>query len=512
MKKERIKIIFAFLCIMTSIYSIKGSNYDKLISISLFGIFLILIPFFDIAIKRLNINFSHRKKLWLTIGTFLLPGIYVKENTNDITNIDLLCAILTNIIFWIAMFKTSKSKTIDNLSKKVKERNEFLNDNFLEKNEKNEISKSNKKNITQEYFYPIYKIPNINLITDPKLLKSYSKIINSKCNNIEILLGKNNNIDYIESLESMPNLLISGTVMTGKTSFINSIIASILLSKKPDELKMIIVDPKGIDYQQYNDIPHLLTPVINDSKKISFILEEIVEEIKFRYDKLKISRTKNIEAYNKIASDEYKMKKIIIIIDDLNSFDYNIDALQSIEYISSLGWKTGIHIILSCAHPSKQVMSTISKINFPARLSFRVTSSINSKNILNETGAEKLSSIGSALYISSKTEKALKINVPYISDNDINNILGYIKTNKTTFNNKNIKREVIEEEPLYNEIVEFVVEQGKASSSLIQRRFRLGYNRADHIMDLLEERGIVGPATGSSKPRDVLVGINKKNK
>ena len=251
MKKEKTKIIFTYLCLIASIYSINGDNSDKLISISLFGIFLILLPAFDKAIKRLDINFSQRKKIWLIIGTFLLPGIYIKENTNDITNNDLLCALITNVVFWIAMFKTSKNNTVGNKLKKFEEENEIENDNSCKIIKKNNTEEIKKENLTQKCIYPTYKIPNINLISDIKLINAYSKIINSKNDDIEILLGKNNKKDYIEALESMPNLLISGTVMTGKTSFINSIITSILLSKKPDELKMIIVDPKGIDYQQY---------------------------------------------------------------------------------------------------------------------------------------------------------------------------------------------------------------------------------------------------------------------
>ncbi len=386
------------------------------------------------------------------------------------------------------------------------------------------------ENIKNEYVEEKdYILPNVDIIGDDskELIPFIERIKEQK--DITIPIGKNNDKILVEKMSNMPNLLIGGTVMSGKSTYINSILISMLLAKKPSDLKLIIFDSKKIEYSQYNGIPHLMTPVINDERKLSIVLKKIGVEIQRRYELLSDSNTKNVDGYNKYIdklnetrpkSDLLKhLPSIVIILDDYSNLNSSNIINENIECILRKGWNINIYLIVVANHPSTQTISTISKSNFPARLSFSVTSKRDSVTILDQEGAEKLSEQGSALYKSSFSNNLVKVKIPFVSDDDISNIVNYCIQQQKAHYDQTLTMDdeirttsmvdvITEEEPLYNEIVEYVVTQGKASASLLQRRFRLGYNRAAQTIDLLEKNGIIGPQNGS-KPREVLVKLEK---
>jgi S-DNA-T family DNA segregation ATPase FtsK/SpoIIIE len=301
---------------------------------------------------------------------------------------------------------------------------------------------------------------------------------------------------------------------------------------KPDEVKLVMVDPKKVELSMYNGIPHLLAPVVNDPKKASIVLKKIVEEMEHRYDMLSDSGTKNIEGYNKyvekkIESGDTSVKKmpyIVVLIDELADLMLvaSKEVEDSIMRITQMARAAGIHLIVATQRPSTDVITGVVKANIPSRISFAVSSSIDSRTILDMTGAEKLIGKGDMLFLPMGENAPERIQGAYVSDEELENIINWtINQQKAQYDEKfmNLQaaadeqgnagghpRDVEEEydDPLYNDIVDFVVETQKASASLLQRRFKVGYNRAARIIDLLEERGIIGPQNGS-KPREVLI-------
>lgn len=330
-------------------------------------------------------------------------------------------------------------------------------------------------------------------------------------------------------INKTPHLLVAGSTGSGKSVCINSILASILMRTKPDEVKLVLVDPKKVELSVYNGVPHLLVPVVTDPKRANIALKRIVSEMERRYDVFEESRTKNIESYNSYidkkneglpdSQKEKHMPFIVVIIDELA--DLMLVAAKEVEdsimRITQMARAAGIHLIVATQRPSTDVITGVVKANIPSRISFAVSSGIDSRTILDMVGAEKLLGKGDMLFLPQGTNAPLRIQGTFISEDETKAIVDYVcnqqkarydetmlmddeeKGATTMLDNKDDY-----EEPLYNEIVEFVIEQGKASASLLQRRFRLGYNRAARCIDLLEERGIVGPQNGS-KPREVLV-------
>lgn len=337
-------------------------------------------------------------------------------------------------------------------------------------------------------------------------------------------------------INKTPHLLVAGSTGSGKSVCINSIIVSILMRAKPNEVKLVLVDPKKVELSMYEDIPHLLVPVVTNPKKANETLKKLVAEMEDRYERFKDSGTKNIAGYNayvekrneKSENKIPKMPFIVIIIDELA--DLMLVAAKEVEdsimRITQMARAAGIHLIVATQRPSTDVITGVVKANIPSRISFAVSSSIDSRTILDMVGAEKLLGKGDMLFLPQGESVPVRIQGTFIDDDEIKKVVDYVKKEQPVIYDKKISLSEEEvgastmvdgyderdamDEPLYNEVVEFVVQQGKASSSLIQRRFRLGYNRAARIMDLLEERGIVGPATGSSRPRDVLVGVKGK--
>lgn len=336
-------------------------------------------------------------------------------------------------------------------------------------------------------------------------------------------------------INKTPHLLVAGSTGSGKSVCVNSILASILMRAKPDEVKLVLVDPKKVELSIYNGVPHLMVPVVTDPKKANIVLKKIVAEMERRYDVFEESKTKNITSYNNYIDkqnenllENEKMKRmpyIVVIIDELA--DLMLVAAKEVEdsimRITQMARAAGIHLIVATQRPSTDVITGVVKANIPSRISFAVSSGIDSRTILDMVGAEKLLGKGDMLYLPQGENVPIRIQGTFISEEETKAIVEYVcNQQKAHYDNTltmdeeeehattMVEKEDDYEEPLYNEIVEFVVTQGKASASLLQRRFRLGYNRAARAIDLLEERGIVGPSNGS-KPREVLVKINKED-
>ena len=353
-----------------------------------------------------------------------------------------------------------------------------------------------------------------------------------------VTLGKNimGKPVYCE-INKTPHLLVAGSTGSGKSVCINSIIVSILMRTKPDEVKLVLVDPKKVELSMYNGVPHLLAPVVTDARKANIALKKIVVEMERRYDLFSDSGTKNIAGYNAYIDKENEKRSeddklnhlpfIVVIIDELA--DLMLVAAKEVEdsimRITQMARAAGIHLIVATQRPSADVITGVIKANIPSRIAFAVASNIDSRTILDSSGAEKLLGKGDMLFLPQGENTPIRIQGTFLSDEEIKSVADYtIKQQiarydetltmddeemhaKSNFDSSDSRDAT--EEPLYNEIVEFVVTQGKASASLLQRRFRLGYNRAARCIDLLEERGIIGPSNGS-KPREVLVKLEKE--
>ena len=342
-------------------------------------------------------------------------------------------------------------------------------------------------------------------------------------------------------INKTPHMLVAGATVSGKSVCINCILASILMTKKPDEVKLILVDPKKVELSMYNGVPHLLCPVVTDPKKAAAALQKVVSEMEHRYDLFEEKHDKNIESYNewvekenKHRSDGEKIEKlpfIVVIVDELA--DLMMVASKEVEdaimRITQMARAAGIHLIIATQRPSTDVITGVIKANIPTRVAFAVSSGIDSRTILDMMGAEKLLGRGDMLFLPQGENAPTRIQGAWISESEINRVVEFVckqqmaqydarfqnlemgdggKPTTGVDANTEVKDEY--DDPLYDDIVEFVVKTGKASASLLQRRFKLGYNRAARVIDLLEERGIIGPMNGS-KPREVLVKLNNNN-
>ena len=377
-----------------------------------------------------------------------------------------------------------------------------------------------------------------NKVTTPVSLREVLASVPKEKEDSKLLaiLGKDimGNPRWME-VNKTPHLLIAGATGSGKSVCVNSVITSILMRAKPDEVKLVMIDPKKVELSMYNGAPHLLAPVVNDPKKASVVLKKIVEEMENRYDLLSASGTKNIEGYNKmiekkLESGDTSVKKlpyIVVLIDELA--DLMLVAAKEVEdsimRITQMARAAGIHLIVATQRPSTDVITGVVKANIPSRIAFTVSSSIDSRTILDMTGAEKLIGKGDMLFLPMGEGTPTRIQGSFVSEEEVQRVVDYtIKQQKAkydeTFTNLTDKPQGASsydekddqyDDPLYNEIVDFVIKSGKTSASLLQRKYRLGYNRAARMIDLLEERGIVGPPNGS-KPREVLVKYdNNKN-
>ena len=333
-------------------------------------------------------------------------------------------------------------------------------------------------------------------------------------------------------INKMPHMLIAGTTGSGKSVCVNGIICSILMRAKPEEVKLAMVDPKVVELSVYNGIPHLMCPVVSDPKQAAVLLQKMVNEMEKRYQMFASTGTKKIEGYNEYV-EKYnkkhpeepmeKMPFIVIIIDELS--DLMMVAAKEVEdsilRITQKARAAGIHLIVATQRPSTEVITGLIKANIPSRIAFAVGSGIDSRTILDQIGAEKLLGKGDMFFLPIGMNSPIRIQGSFITDDEIQKIIDYTKNQQqASYDDALMKLDEEKEDAgvdspstggsnggdeLYDEIVDFVVKTQKASASLLQRKFKIGYNKAATMIDTLEENGIIGPATGNSKPREVLV-------
>lgn len=325
-------------------------------------------------------------------------------------------------------------------------------------------------------------------------------------------------------LTKMPHLLIAGATGSGKSVAINVIITSILLKAKPSQVKMLMIDPKKVELSVYNGIPHLLSPVVSEPKKAARALGKVVGEMERRYELFAALGVRNLDGYNRMVEKENQnhtdpneqqptMPLILVIVDELADLMMTVskDVEDAIVRIAQMGRAAGIHMILATQRPSVDVITGLIKANVPSRIAFAVSSGVDSRTIIDTNGAEKLLGRGDMLFEPIDQNKPIRIQGAFISDHDVEAVVDFIKNERPAeyddqmmVSDAEIQQEEQkeDEDELFGEALQFVAQEQKASTSLIQRRFRIGYNRAARIIDDMEQRGYIGPANGS-KPREV---------
>ncbi len=340
------------------------------------------------------------------------------------------------------------------------------------------------------------------------------------------VLGRNvSGLPTYADLAEMPHLLVAGSTGTGKTIFLNSLIVSLLYRNSPQTLKFILIDPKRVEFQHYNNLPHLLCPVIYDAGKTINALNWLVKEMERRFQVFSEIPTRNLDTYNKnkaVIASGSTLPYIVLIIDELADLmaakGREIEA--GVVRLAQMARATGIHLVLATQRPSVEVITGLIKANITSRVTFQVASQVDSRTILDTAGAEKLLGAGDMLFVSAKSIRPRRIQSPYVSEDDVRKVAEFIsKQNRKSdqasiFLSQSLQSQLElgeerqgeifsdEEEPLFEEGKRLVLETKKASASFLQRRLKIGYARAARIIDMLEERGIVGPADGA-KPREV---------
>lgn len=324
----------------------------------------------------------------------------------------------------------------------------------------------------------------------------------------------------VGNLARMPHLLVAGATGSGKSVCINGIIASILYKAKPDEVKFLMVDPKMVELNIYNGIPHLLAPVVTDPKRASLALKKIVVEMEKRYELFSKSSTRNIEGYNTLMKDNPSavLPYIVVIVDELADLMMVAagDVEDAIARLAQMARAAGIHLIIATQRPSVDVITGVIKANIPSRIAFGVSSQVDSRTILDMGGAEKLLGRGDMLFMPMGASKPVRVQGAFLSDNEVEEIVAYCSGQAEAEYDTDLVPEIDDTaaEPeealdeLYDQAVQIVVEAKQASVSLLQRRMRVGYTRAARLVDSMEARGIVGPYEGS-KPREVLISIEQ---
>lgn len=331
----------------------------------------------------------------------------------------------------------------------------------------------------------------------------------------------------VADLAKMPHLLIAGATGSGKSVCINTIIASILYRATPDEVRLIMVDPKMVELGNYNGIPHLLIPVVTDPNKAAAALNWAVAEMTNRYKKFAENNVRDLKSYNALMKREKKseeiMPQIVIIIDELADLMMvaSSQVEQAISRLTQLARAAGMHLIVATQRPSVDVVTGLIKANIPSRIAFMVSSQIDSRTIIDMAGAEKLVGNGDMLYKPQDIDKPLRIQGPYISDDEVMNLIRFVKSQVEDENYDSEIAETIEkgdvsvasndqEDELMDEAIMTVIDAGQASVSMLQRKFRIGYNRAARIIEDMQSLGVIGPPDGS-RPRSVLWSIEDYN-
>ena len=312
----------------------------------------------------------------------------------------------------------------------------------------------------------------------------------------------------------MPHLLVAGSTGSGKSVCINTFIASILFKQRPEDVKLILIDPKVVELSNYNGLPHLLTPVVTDPKKAASVLRWAVREMDDRYKRFADTKTRDISRYNELHP-ETAMPFVVIIIDELADLMMvaSSDVEESICRLAQKARACGMHLVLATQRPSVDVLTGLIKANVPSRIAFAVSSQVDSRTILDMAGAEKLIGKGDMLFYPMGASKPLRVQGAFISDGEIDKVVEYIKAQSRPQYSESVQKAQEEngggegeffEDDLMPQAIDMVLETGQASASMLQRRFRVGYTRAARMIDMMEAMGIVGPNNGS-KARDILM-------
>lgn len=380
------------------------------------------------------------------------------------------------------------------------------------------------------------EVPNIE--RDQVLIRELleNRVFQQNSGKLPLALGKDiTGTPRVADLATMPHLLVAGATGTGKTVCVKALLASLLFRHTPEELHLVLIDPKMVEFSIFNDIPHLITPVVTEAKKASTALNWLIHEMEERYRLFAYLRCRNIEVYNESvengeieveaggdggAQDSVnairKLPYIVCIIDELADLMAlaRAEVEEAIARLAQLARAVGIHLIIATQRPSVDVLTGVIKANFPARMSFQVSSRVDSRCILDEIGAERLIGMGDMLYLPPGHSKPTRIQGAFVSDAEMGSLIAYLKTQappqyKDEIENWGRQGELREEDfgdsdPLFDEAVRVVLETGQASISMVQRRLRVGYTRAARLIDLMELKGIVGPHVGS-KAREILV-------
>jgi len=355
---------------------------------------------------------------------------------------------------------------------------------------------------------------------------SLREVLESKQNDkpdSKLMIGLGRDITgeaVLAELNKMPHLLVAGATGSGKSVCINGIITSILMRAKPHEVKMMMIDPKMVELNVYNGIPHLLAPVVTNPKKASQALQKVVSEMERRYELFSHTGTRNIEGYNEHirrynTEEEAKqplLPYIVVIVDELADLMMvaSSDVEDAITRLAQMARAAGIHLIIATQRPSVDVITGVIKANIPSRIAFAVSSMTDSRTILDMGGAEKLLGRGDMLFLPVGASKPIRVQGAFLSDDEVEEVVNFvIEQQKAQYQEEMIPDEIPEttaevEDELYNEAVDLILEMQTASVSMLQRRFRIGYTRAARLIDEMELRGVVGPYEGS-KPRAVLM-------
>jgi len=364
------------------------------------------------------------------------------------------------------------------------------------------------------------EVPNseVAIVSLREVIESSLEKLDSK-----LLIGLGRDITgdaVVAELNKMPHLLVAGATGSGKSVCINGIITSILMRAKPHEVKLMMIDPKMVELNVYNGVPHLLAPVVTDAKKASQALKKVVSEMERRYELFSHTGTRNIEGYNEYVKrhnletgeKQPLLPFIVVIVDELADLMMvaSSDVEDSITRLAQMARAAGIHLIIATQRPSVDVITGVIKANIPSRIAFAVSSQTDSRTILDMGGAEKLLGRGDMLFLPVGASKPIRVQGAFLSDEEVENVVNFvISQQKAQYQEEMIPDDVEEvsgdvEDDLYEEAVELIAEMQTASVSMLQRRFRIGYTRAARLIDEMEKRGVVGPYEGS-KPRAVLI-------
>lgn len=365
------------------------------------------------------------------------------------------------------------------------------------------------------------EIPNKNRqsVSIKELLQT-SEFKNSK-SPLTVALGKDViGKPYMSDIRKMPHLLVAGTTGSGKSVGINTMICSILYKSSPDEVKFIMIDPKMVELSIYDGIPHLMAPVVTDTRLAASVLKNVVAEMTRRYTLLAEKKVRNLDGYNEIIKDDEqaeKMPYLVVIVDEFADLMMvaGKDVEMSIARIAQMARAVGIHLIIATQRPTTNVITGLIKANMPARLSFKVSQKNDSRVILDQNGADTLLGMGDSLFIPPGTSDALRIHGAFVSDDEVRDIVKYLheQFGEPEYNMAMVQEvgessaaggDDEDEDVLYQQAVDAVMDKGTASISMIQRMFKIGYNRAARIVEMMETRGILEPSDGTAKPRKVI--------